>query len=113
MNTPLAMTIIGAQLSRADILRTFRDPKLYKAAALKQIGMPLLTAAVLYPLHLDPTFYIAAVILAGAPVAGFTSIFAERYDRDVGRAAQLVSLSTLLSVLTLPAVAVLAEALVR
>jgi hypothetical protein len=113
MNTPLAMAIIGAQLSRADIARTFRDPKLYAAAALKQIGVPLLTAVALLPLKLDATFYIAAVILAGAPAAGFTSIFAEKYDRDVGRAAQLVSLSTLLSVLTLPAVAVLAEALAR
>jgi len=111
LNTPLAMVIIGAQLSRANLLETFREGKLYKAAAVKQIALPLLTALLLRPLRLDAQLYMVVVILAGAPTAGFTSIFAERYHRDVRRSAQLVSLSTLLSAVTLPLVAVLAEAL--
>lgn len=113
MNTPLAMMIIGVQLSRADLARTFGDLKLYHAAAVKQVAMPVLTALVLLPFPIDPTFYTAIAILAGAPVAGFTSLFAELYDREVERSAQLVSLSTLLSVLTLPLVAVMAEMLAR
>ena len=38
-------------------------------------------------------------------------MFAEQYDRDTARAAQLVSFSHLLSALTLPVMAVLAETL--
>lgn len=111
LNTPLAMVVIGAQMARADLLRTFREKKLYTAAAVKLLLMPLLTALVLLPLKLDATFYIAAVILGGAPSAGLTSMLSEQYGRDVEHAAQLVSLSTLLSIFSLPVMAVLAEAL--
>lgn len=111
LNTPLAMVVIGAQMARADLLRTFRDGKLYLASAVKLLVMPAITAAALLPLHLDPVFYTVAVILGGTPSAGFTSIFAEQHHRDVEHAAQLVSLSTLLSAITLPVVAVAAEML--
>ena len=111
LNTPLAMVVIGAQMARADLLRTFREKKLYAATAVKLLLMPLLTALVLLPLKLDATFYIAAVILGGAPSAGLTSMLSEQYGRDVEHAAQLVSLSTLLSIFSLPVMTVLAEAL--
>ncbi len=111
LNTPLAMVVIGAQMARADLASTFRQYKLYIAAGVKLILMPLLTALVLLPLGLDPLFYSATVILSAAPTAGITSMFAERFGRDVERSAQLVSLCTLLSVVTLPAMAVVAETL--
>jgi len=109
LNTPLAMIVIGAQMARADLLSTFRDRKLYEASALKLIVIPLFTAAVLLPLRSDALLYTATVILSAAPSAGITSMFAERFGRSPERSAQLVSLSTLLSILTLPAIAVLAE----
>ena len=109
LNTPLSMLVIGAQLSRAELSRIFTRPLFYAAGAVKQILVPVITAFILLPFHLDKQFYIAIVILFATPVAGFTSIFAERYGRNVGYAAQLVSLSTLLSVITLPLAAVMAE----
>ncbi len=113
MNTPLAMIVIGAQLSRANLLELFKTPLLYAASAVKLLFLPALTAVLLLPLHLDPTLYTAVVILTGTPAAGFTSIFAQEYHRDVTRSAQLVSLSTLLSALTLPLAALFAEFLAR
>ncbi len=113
LNTPMAMIIIGAQMARAGLASTFRNPKLYMASALKLFLMPAIAAAVLLPLGLEPLFFVSAVILAGAPTAAATSMFAERFGRDAERAAQLVSLSTLLSILTLPVLTVVAEALVR
>ena len=109
LNTPLSMLVIGAQLSRADMSKIFVRPLFYAACAVKQLLMPVIAALVLLPFHLDKQFYIAIVILFAAPVAGFTSIFAERYGRNVSYAAQLISLSTLLSVITLPIAAVFAE----
>ena len=45
MNTPLAMIVIGAQLSRANLLELFRTPILYAASAIKLLLLPVLTAA--------------------------------------------------------------------
>lgn len=109
LNTPLAMIVIGAQMARADLGSTFRDRKLYGASAVKLLLIPLFTAVVMLPFRGDHLLYVAAVILSGAPTAGVTSMFAERFDKSPERTAQLVSLSTLLSIFTLPVIAVMAE----
>lgn len=109
LNTPLAMIVIGAQMARADLGSTFRDKKLYEASAIKLVLVPLLTAVVMLPFRSNHLLYVGAVILSAAPTAGVTSMFAEKFNKSPERTAQLVSLSTLLSILTLPVIAVLAE----
>ena len=110
LNTPLAMIVIGAQMARADLLTTFRNKTLYAACGIKLIFIPLLSAAILLPFRLDPVFYTCSVILTAVPTAGVTSIFAEKFDRSPVTTAQLVTLSTLLSIATLPVLAVAARA---
>ena len=112
LNTPLAMLIIGAQMARSSLLSTFRAKSLYLACFLRLILLPIVTALLLLPFRLDPLFYVTAVIVSATPVAGTTSIFAERFQRDSARSAQLVTLSTLLSSVTMPIAAVLAQRLV-
>ena len=111
LNTPLAMIVVGSQMARTNLGSTFRRVELYQASAVKLVLIPLLTALLLVPLHLDPLFYCTAVILSAAPSAGATAMFAERFGRDPAIAAQLVSLSTLLCVVTLPVMATLAQVL--
>lgn len=111
LNTPLAMIVIGAQMARADLASTFRDKKLYEATGIKLVVIPLCTALLMLPFRGNHLLYVASVILAGTPTAGVTSMLAERFDKSPERTAQLVSFSTLLSILTLPLVAVLAEAI--
>lgn len=109
LNTPLAMVIIGAQMARADILGVLKKPKLYLAAALKLLFVPGITCLLLLPLHLEPLSYCACVVLAACPTAGVTAMFAQMFQRDEETAAQMVTLSTLLSIITLPVFAVLAR----
>ncbi len=109
LNTPLAMVVIGGQMAQADLVKVFSTKKLYLVSAVKLLGLPLLTGLVLLPFRLDPTIYIAAVILAGCPTAGATSLFAQSMGRDAALAAQQVTLSTLLCVATLPVAAALAQ----
>ena len=59
------------------------------------------------PLLLRPLLRL--VLLSATPVAGTTSLFAQQFGRDTAPAAESITLSTLLSILTLPLFAVLAE----
>lgn len=111
MNTPLAMVIIGAQMAQADWQAIFRNRSILLACLLKLVAMPLLTALVLYPLHPEPDLYCTLVLLAGVPTASITAMFAQRYGQDVATSAQMVTLTTLLSILTLPCCGVLAALL--
>lgn len=109
MNSPLAMVVIGSQMARADIRNVFKKPKLYLTAAVKLIVVPAVVCVVLLPLKLEPISYCACVVMAACPTAGTTSMFAQMFKRDVETAAQMVTLSTLLSIVTLPVFAVLAR----
>ena len=112
LNTPLAMVVIGGQMAQADLLKVFSTKKLYLVSAVKLIGLPLLTALVLLPFHVDPVVYVASVILAGCPTAGATSLFAQSMGRDAALGAQQVTLSTLLCIATLPVMAAAAQLLI-
>lgn len=111
LNTPLAMVVIGGQMAQASLIEVFSAKKLYLVSAVKLLGIPLLTALVLLPFRRDWTMYVAAVILAGCPTAGATSLFAQSLGKDAALAARQVTLSTLLCLVTLPIMAVLAQAL--
>ena len=109
LNTPLAMVIIGGQMARSNIAEVIKKPKLYVTAAIKLIFVPALTVVLLLPLKLEPLSYCACVVLSACPTAGITSMFAQMFKRDESTAAQMVTLSTLLSIITLPIFAVIAR----
>ncbi|MDR0862377.1 MAG: AEC family transporter [Oscillospiraceae bacterium] len=109
VNTPMAMFVIGAQMADADLLKLFKVRELYAVSALKLIALPAVAALALLPLHMPPIVYCTVVILAATPSAGVTAMFAERFKRDTATAARIVSLTTLLSIITLPVFATLAK----
>jgi len=111
VNSPLAMLLIGAQIADADILQLFRKRELYAVGAVKLVILPAIMLLVLLPFHLPPLLYCTVVILAGTPTAAVTAMFARQFGRDATTAARLVSLTTLLSIITLPILAALAQKL--
>lgn len=109
LNSPLAMVVVGGQMASAGLLQSFKRPILYAVSAVRLVVIPGLTALCLLPLGLSPAFYCASVILAAAPVAGINSMLAQQFDKDPGTAVQIITLSTLLSIVTLPVFAALAK----
>lgn len=111
LNTPMAMVIIGAQMAGADLKVSFTSLKLYRVAAFRLLLAPLPALLILPLLHTDPTLYYSVVILCGVPSAGMTGMLAQRFNGDTAVAAQVVTLTTLLSILTLPVMVVAARLL--
>ncbi len=109
LNTPLAMVVIGALMARANIPDTFRHYRLFEASAVRLILIPAIALVVLIPFHLDPVIYTTVVLLSATPSAGATSILAVQFHRNATAASQLVTLSTLLSIVTLPVFALIAR----
>jgi len=109
LNTPLAMIIIGGQMAAVNLKELVRDGRLYVVSLLKLLVMPALTLLVLLPLGLDPILVVAAVILAGCPTAGSSSLLCQLAGKDTSLAARSVTLSTIFSVITLPVVAAIAR----
>lgn len=109
LNTPLPMLIIGYYLAQTDLLKALRDAAGWLCMALRLVGMPLVALAGLLLCGVRGEVLTACMICISTPAATGTTMFAARYGRDTGLSVNLVSVSTLLSVLTIPAVVALAN----
>ena len=113
LNTPIAMIVIGYGLAGAKLGQVARNPPVYVASLIRLVGYPLLLIAAMYPFRdrLDRDMMLAMCIAASAPVAAMVSMFATKFRRDVDTGVAVVSGTTLLSILTMPAVIALAMSL--
>ena len=101
MTGPLSMILIGATLSHMRP-RAVLDPAVLLASALRLLIFPLLAALALKALRVDQMAMNLCVILLAMPIASNTAAMAERYGGDYVFASACVSVSTLLSVVTVP-----------
>ncbi len=110
---PLSMFVIGLRLAEIDFRGFFSDKYLYVFFALRHFVLPLLIVALIrllafFGLQLHEYVVMVTVIMVSTPAASSATMFAEKFDCDAAYASKVVTFSTLLSVLTMPAVIYLA-----
>lgn len=108
LNTPLAMLLTGIFISRSGIKTAFSDKTVYFISAVRLLLIPLLVLGVIWALPVASTVRTACIISAACPCAASCSMFALRYKQDVSYSSKMITVSTLLSVLTLPLLILLA-----
>lgn len=106
MSTPLSMIIIGIRLADVKLELFYKSLKSYLASALRLIVSPLImiTVLVLFANKQNAVLFQSLVILSSMPVAFTTVLFAERTGADSNTAAVNVTVSTVLSLITIPLV---------
>ena len=102
LNTPVPMLIVGYYLAQTDLLQALKDGRGWLCIALRLVAMPLVALAGLLLCGVRGDLLTACMICISTPVATACTMFATRFDRDPRLSVNLVSLSTLLSMLTLP-----------
>ena len=107
LNTPLPMVIIGYYLAQTNLLSALRDKAGWLCMSLRLVGLPLLAMAGMLVCGVRGDVLTACMICISTPVATACTMFATRFDRDTGLSVNLVSVSTLLSVVTIPAMVAL------
>ncbi len=102
LNTPFAMLIAGVTIGKTDFKRIFTNYRIYFIAFLKLLFIPgvLLLIYSLFPI--DYKVFTTAVILAGAPMATTGILFAIKYEKNAVYSAEIFTVTTLLSAVTIP-----------
>ena len=103
MATPLCMLILGMRLAMIPIRPMFTSRLQYLAIALKLIAFPLLALAVCALLPVEKEFRQVIYILCCVPVGNLVLSFSEMLGEGQDVAANVVLLSTMLSMATIPA----------
>jgi predicted permease len=108
LTIPLALLAIGAQLGTAPMSFRRLPWSIWGVVLTRLVAAPLATVAIGVLLgrvgfHLPQVTRMVVLLAAAMPVAIVCSVMAERFGGDARLAAQGVFLSTLLSLLTVPA----------
>lgn len=109
LNTPLPMLVIGFYLAGSNVLKSLKRPLALLAMAVKLLVIPLAALLALRLCGLTGSVPVAMVIAASAPTAAATTMFSAKYGRNTELSVNLVSATTVLSILTMPLVIALAQ----
>jgi predicted permease len=100
--TPLSMMLIGSIVGEMDRKTMKVDLFSLVYSAIRLILIPLAAFIGARLFAIDPLITGVAVLLAGMPVGSTTAILAAKYGGDASFASQLVTISTVLSMVTIP-----------
>ncbi len=109
LNLPLPMLMVGFYLGKANLIEAFKDGWSYLCIALRLIVFPLAVLLVCYLLGVRGNVLTVSVIGASAPVGATATIFSAKFNRDTELSVRLVSLSTILSMITMPLIIALTQ----
>ncbi|MBO5230118.1 MAG: AEC family transporter [Clostridia bacterium] len=110
LNTPVAMLIFGTYIANTNFKTIFKNWRIFAVALVKLIILPLILLAAFRLVGISGTLLVALSISAGAPTANNTVMFAAKYDRNTGLASQTVAVVSFISIITLPVMIALAQA---
>ena len=98
---PLSMLIIGVILSNVKIKKYLKDWTIYYGVTIKLLIIP--SIIYLISLLIEPSKALNSVVIMSAmPASTMTSILAESFNKEKEYAAIIVSITTLLSLITIP-----------
>lgn len=113
LNTPLAMFLLGTYLARNNFKKAVAESGIYIVTIIKLIVFPLIAVFLFCLIGTDSFLATTLVLSAACPAAAISPIFAEKFDMDTGYPSQIVSVTTLISILTIPLVSYAASFLIR
>lgn len=100
--TPLSMLLTGFLLGGSSLREMLCVPKSYIASLIRLIGIPAVLLVVLYLCGLREYMLAVPVMVAAMPVAVNGAVLSEASGSDSYSMAQIIFISTLLSLVTLP-----------
>ena len=100
--TPLAMIAIGTMLVGSFGIRTFRKRAVIEPVLNKLFVIPLLTAAIVWFLPFSPLVKTILIVANSLPTAAVIGVLCEQYKRDHALASEIIVISTLISMVTIP-----------
>lgn len=111
LNGPLSMMVTGIALAKIRICNLFTDVKLLVFAMIKLLVIPILGTLLLKQFISNETLCGVAMIIMATPVASMTMMLAKENCDNCETIVKGISLTTLLSVVTIPLVSAIVGAL--
>lgn len=102
--TALSLICIGFMLSHADFKKLIKKWRLTLTAIIQLIIGPVMTYFLLQALHFPEEVIVVCTLIQALPTATSLGLFAAKYGGNDIESSELVTISTTLSIITMPAI---------
>lgn len=102
MNSPLAMLVTGVTLAECDLSKVFSG-KVFLACLYKNLIIPIILTAIFFFLGFMDEVGISILVTVACPTAALVTAVAIQYKKPLELPSGIFTLSTILSMITLPA----------
>lgn len=103
---PLSMILIGASMAQQNVRELFADMKMYVFLAIRLLLLPVLAALIIKQFHVDGQLAGIFCLMFAMPIGSIVVLLASDQGADERLCTKGSVVSTLLSVVTIPIVAV-------
>lgn len=103
VTSPMALVAVGFTLAHSDLKNIFARPKLYVFSAVKLLALPLLMLPLLRLVTDDAAIISVCMIMFGMPIGNMPLILGTQKGIDGTTCSAAIILTTILCVLTIPA----------
>ena len=107
LTAPLSMMVIGASMTSISLRELFTDMRLLLFSLIKLLLIPVLGMLLIRQVVTNEVICGVFMIMLATPAGSMTAMLAQEYDGDYETASRGVTLTTLLSVITMPVVSLL------
>ena len=111
LNTPIPMIIIGYHLANSNLFEAIKNLKAVFSMVLKLFIFPLVTLFGMYFCGIKGDVLVAITISVSAPAAAITTMFSSKFGGDTSISVSMVSLSTIISIISMPIIITLAQSI--
>jgi len=109
LNTALSMIIIGTTMTAIPFSHLFSELQIWPGVLIRNFVFPLLVVILLHFYGITGNLMLSLAILSACPTAGLAVLFATLTGKDPAFPGKILSLSTLLSLLSMPLVITVAK----
>lgn len=102
--TALSLICIGFMLSHANFKKLIKKWRLILTAVIQLIVGPVMTYFLLQALHFPEEVIVVCTLIQALPTATSLGLFAAKYGGNDIESSELVTISTTLSIVTMPAI---------
>ena len=102
MATPISMIVMGMRLATMDLKKMFTNIRVYVAVFAKLVIMPLAALLLVVFLPISPDVKATFFIICACPIASVALNYAEIVGEGQDEAASMLLMATMLSIVTLP-----------
>ena len=107
ITVPAALMIIGSQMAQMPASKMLGEPRIYATAAIRLIAVPVVLFFLFSALKFEQTVVNINTVIIGMPVATYGTILCLKYNRDMTLITQGTFITNLLSIASIPLIAML------